>query len=102
MSSMSGLFTIVGSHNSLRDVYRARQETLAAEAHERALRRQQQLDEQCSSLNTPQERIRIWEQVHGLRLPLNPAHAVLRVVALGTGLSLEQVQAEQRARRAGP
>jgi hypothetical protein len=47
----------------------------------------------------PGERIRIWERLHGLPLPLNPTHKLLGVIAAATDLQLEQVQEEQRLRR---
>jgi hypothetical protein len=49
-----------------------------------------------------EERIRIWERLHGLRLPSTSAHALVRVVATQTHLSVGEVQAEQRRRSAGP
>ena len=60
--------------------------------------REQELLEQSSTRNSPQERIRIWERLHGVRLPRNATHRVLDVVAAGTGLTLEQVRDEQRRR----
>lgn len=71
---------------------------LAAEAEERAQQRRVQLTEQRSSQNSPEVRIRIWEKVHQLRLPLDPLHAIVNVVALSTGLTLAEVHEEQRAR----
>lgn len=62
-------------------------------------RRAHELAEQSSTLNAPAERIRIWEQRHGLPLPTSPSHRLLDVVAAGTGLSLEEVQEEQLSRR---
>jgi hypothetical protein len=72
---------------------------LAVEAEQRAELRRTELAEQRSSLNTPEVRIGIWERIHGLRLPLDPEHSVLFVVANATGLTLEQVREEQRARQ---
>ena len=74
----------------------------AARAREEALeRRQQQIDQQCSPLNSPSERIRIWEQLHQLDLPRTPGHRLLGVIATDTGLSLDELRAEQVARAAG-
>ncbi|MFL6601322.1 MAG: hypothetical protein ACJ8R9_08320 [Steroidobacteraceae bacterium] len=78
--------------------YRAR---LAHEHAERQERRQNELAEQVSIRNMPGERIRIWERLHGLPLPLNPTHNLLSVIAAATDLQLEQVREEQRLRRAG-
>jgi len=79
--------------------YRERMLTLQAEALER---RQQQLHEQASPLNSPAERIRIWERLHQLELPRDPAHRLIAVIAANTGLSVDEVLMEQRARATGP
>jgi hypothetical protein len=79
-------------------------ETLAADAEARAAKRREDLAELRSDLNTPEQRIRAWERVHGLTLPLNPNHPILDVIAVKTRLTMEQVQDVQRAeaaRRAG-
>lgn len=68
------------------------------EESERAEKRRHELAEQCSNLNPPDVRIRAWEKVHQLRLPSDPAHPVLYVIAVSTGLTLAEVQEEQRAR----
>jgi hypothetical protein len=68
------------------------------EQEERADRRRHELAEQRSELNPPDVRIRAWEKLHGLRLPSDSAHPILDVIAVGTRLTLEEVQAEQRAR----
>jgi hypothetical protein len=81
------------------DDYRERLQRQQAEAVEQRAR---ELAEQTSTLNTPSDRIRIWERRHGLPLPTDPAHRLLQVVANGTGLTLEAVRAEQRQRRAQP
>jgi hypothetical protein len=69
------------------------------EEGERNEQRLAQLAEQRSDSNAPDVRIRAWEKLHGLRLPSNPSHPVLELIARGTRLTLVQVQAEQRARR---
>jgi len=75
--------------------YRQRMALLQAEALER---RQHELSEQRSPLNTPADRIRIWERVHQLPLPRCPSHRLVSVIASHTHLSLEEVRAEQRLR----
>jgi hypothetical protein len=62
--------------------------------------RRQRLREQTSLQNTPERRIRIWEHIHALRLPRVEHHPLLAVVASQTGLSVEQVEEEQRQRNA--
>jgi hypothetical protein len=79
--------------------YRAR----VAEHHaERARRRQQELLGQTAIQNSPAMRINIWERLHQLTLPRDPAHRLLEVIAADTDLSIEQVREEQRARLAPP
>jgi hypothetical protein len=75
--------------------YRARAEI---EEEERALQKRSQLAAQRSEQNPPDVRIRAWEDVHKLRLPVDSEHPILDVIAVGTRLTLAQVQAEQRAR----
>jgi hypothetical protein len=101
MSSMSWLFTnLPEGRSTATEFYTAHRERLAFEADERAQQRRVQLTEQSSNLNTPEARIRIWEKVHELRLPLDPTHAIVDVVAAGTCLTLSEVRQEQDARRA--
>lgn len=79
--------------------YRAR---VAEHQAERARRRQQELLEQTSIQSTPSMRIRVWERLHQVTLPRNPAHRLLEVIAADTDLSLEQVREEQRTRLLPP
>lgn len=71
------------------------------EEQERAAIRQQELATQISPLNDPQERIRIWERLHGLPLPKHSGHKLVGVIATQTRLTPHEVQEEQR-RRATP
>jgi hypothetical protein len=82
------------------ELIRTHAERLALEEQERAHRRRLELAEQRSDLNPPEVRIRAWERLHALRLPGDPSHPVLDVIAIATGLTLTQVQEEQRARGA--
>ena len=75
-------------------------ERFAQEEHEREERRRRELAEQRSDANTPDVRIRAWERLHGLRMPSDPAHPVLDVIAVSTRLTLAQVREEQAARAA--
>jgi hypothetical protein len=103
MSSSSWIFNpsavSTAAPGELLSDYRSR---LALEQSQAAERRQGELAEQSSALNAPGVRIRAWEKTHGLRLPRDSAHPVLRVVASSTHLTLEQVQEEQRLRSAHP
>lgn len=75
-------------------------ERLAHEEFERAEKRRQELAEQRSDLNPPDVRIRTWERIHALRLPSDPEHPILDVIAVSTRLTLAEVREEQRTRAA--
>jgi len=64
--------------------YRAR---IAAYQAEAAERRQQELLEQRSAMNTPASRIRLWELLHQIALPRIPSLLPLGVLTAHTGLS---------------
>ena len=49
-------------------------------------------------MNSPEMRIRAWEKLYELRLPVDANHPVLDVIAMSTHLTLDQVRDEQRAR----
>ena len=76
--------------------YRARQ---ALQEDARLQQRQLDLEGQRSNCNPPDVRIRHWEKLHGLRLPMDAEHPVLDVIAISTRLTLADVQGEQLARR---
>lgn len=80
------------------ELIRTHAERMALEAEERLQERRLALAEQRSAANPPDVRIRAWERVHALRMPQDRDHAVLEVIANQTGLTLEQVRQEQRAR----
>ena len=82
------------------DLVRTPSERLAHEESERAEKRRQELAEQRSDLNPPDVRIRAWEKIHQLRLPSDPAHPILDIIAVSTRLTLAEVQEEQRKRAA--
>ena len=75
--------------------YRARIARRQAEAAEI---RQRELIEQTSTINPPDLRIRIWERLHEITMPLDSSHRLLRVIAAQTGLTMAEVQAEQHNR----
>jgi hypothetical protein len=82
------------------DLVRTSAERLAHEESERAEKRRQELAEQRSDRNPPDVRIRAWEKLHQLRLPSDPAHPILDVIAVSTRLTLAEVREEQRTRAA--
>ena len=75
--------------------HRARFERQQLEAAER---RERALSDQRSPENSAEMRVRIWENLHQVRLPKDPAHAILRVVARQTSLDLAEVIEVQRLR----
>jgi hypothetical protein len=78
------------------DVF-ARRHVIAA--RERAEQKERDRAEACADWNAPAQRIRAWEKLCGLRLPSDPEHPVLMVVAASTRLTLAQVREHQRERR---
>jgi hypothetical protein len=84
----------MNSHDPILD-HRARLERMQFEAAER---RERALIDQCAPENSPEARVRVWEKLHQLRLPKDPAHAILRQVARQTSLELAQVLEVQRLR----
>jgi hypothetical protein len=71
---------------------------LELEAKERAERRRVNMAEQTLQTNAPSARIRAWERLHELRMPLTPEHPVLNLIAAATQLSMAEVNEEQRLR----
>jgi hypothetical protein len=75
--------------------FRARLVHQQAEAAER---RRLDLAEQSSRLKTAEERIRIWERIHEVTLPKDPAHRLVDIIAANTGLLSSDVHEEQQRR----
>jgi hypothetical protein len=73
---------------------------MALREREREERHRLALAEQSAIDNTPGMRIRAWERVHDLRMPSDPEHPILTLIAEKTGLTRAQVREEQSARRA--
>jgi hypothetical protein len=90
----------VDRHFTALELLADHRERLAIEAEERARKRASQLEELRSEINAVPVRIRAWEKMHGLSLPSDPAHPILRVISSSTGISLACLREEQQARRA--
>jgi hypothetical protein len=75
--------------------FRARLVHQQAEAAER---RRLDLADQSSRLKTAEERIRIWERIHEVTLPRDPAHRLIEIIAANTGLTDSDVRDEQQRR----
>lgn len=65
---------------------------------ERAELRQREIDAQRAPHALPQERIRIWESLHALRLPLAQEHPLVAIIANQTQLSIDDIKDEQGRR----
>lgn len=77
--------------------YRQRLELVRQET---AKRRQEQIDEQSSPLNSPPVRISAWERLHQIDLPRDPNHRLLQLIAADTRLTVDEIRSEQQARTA--
>jgi hypothetical protein len=77
-----------------------RRAQIEREQQERAAERQQLLSLQSSPHSTPEERVRLWERLHGLTLPRAPTHPLLHVIAKATELSIGQMHELQQRRAA--
>lgn len=75
--------------------FRAR---LVQQQAETAERRKMDLAEQSSRLKSAEERIRIWERIHEVTLPRDPAHRLVEIIATNTGLTDADVRDEQQRR----
>jgi hypothetical protein len=75
--------------------HRARVERAAREAAER---REQALIGQRSPGNTPEARVVIWERLHQVRMPKDPAHPILVLIAKQTGMQIADVREVQAQR----
>ncbi len=73
-------------------------------ANERkASERRSELDSLTAPTLSPHERIIAWERIHALTLPRSTDHPLARIIASRTGLTVEDITAEQSRRheRAG-
>jgi hypothetical protein len=50
----------------------------------------------------PRERIRMWERLYDASMPRRANHAALAIIAANTGLTIEELRAEQHRRRSTP
>jgi len=101
MLSTSRPFTLdYPASETAADIIRDHRARVAIEAEARKEKRRAEQAEQCESSSAPETRIRAWEKVHGLRLPLDADHPIVAIVAIETHLTVAEVQQEQRARLA--
>jgi hypothetical protein len=95
----SAVPTYIDRHFTALELLEDHRERLALEEEERERKRINQFEELRSEVNSVPIRIRAWEKMHGLRLPSDPAHPILRVIASTTGISMACLRQEQQARR---
>jgi hypothetical protein len=99
MNSMSWSFATPAERvRSRQEILMDHRSRIAIEEEARAQQRRLALAEQCSDSNPPEERIRTWEKLHGLRMPSDPDHAILLVIAVNTRLRSCDVHEVQAAR----
>jgi hypothetical protein len=69
-------------------------------ANERkASERRSELESLMAPTLSPHERISTWERLHALKLPRSADHPLAGLIASQTGLTVEDISAEQRRRR---
>jgi len=69
-------------------------------ANERkASERRSEIESLTAPTLSPHERISIWERLHALKLPRSTDHPLAGLIASQTGLTLEEIEAEQGRRR---
>lgn len=91
--SMMKVQTSQSAHSAAerRALLQQAQETVDAE-------RRQQMAAQRSDASSPEDRIRLWERLHGLPLPPESDHKLLAIIAAQTKLSVAAVHEEQKRR----
>jgi hypothetical protein len=65
---------------------------------ERETARRRELELQASPGTEPRERIRIWERLHAVSLPVAETHPLVIVIANQTQLRVRDIKEEQRRR----
>jgi hypothetical protein len=68
----------------------------------KAAERRQELEQLTSFVRTPTERVAAWERIFELKLPRSLEHPLIAIIAAGTGLTMDDMDAELRRRRAQP
>jgi hypothetical protein len=75
-----------------------RREQIAQERAAQQADKDRNLARQRSIETAPATRIALWESRHGLAMPRDPGHPLMRYIAECTGLDLAQVEAEHQRR----
>lgn len=79
--------------------FQDRRALVERENQERAAERLAQREKLSSPFLSSRERVALWESLHALRLPVDPRHSLVRVVAQATSLSVAEIHAEQQRRK---
>jgi hypothetical protein len=82
-------------------VFGVQERRAAAEraSEERAAVRRSHIERQSSPQLSGLERVEHWERFHGVRLPVDPRHPLLSVIAADTALAIDDIRAEQARRK---
>jgi hypothetical protein len=88
------------SHRPNDEIVAEHKERIAAQHRAEQADKEVQLSRQRSVDTPPATRIALWESRHGLAMPRDSNHPLISLIALGTGLKLEQVLAEHHRRYA--
>jgi predicted amidophosphoribosyltransferase len=62
--------------------------------------RRNELQQLTSFVRTPAERVEAWERIFQLKLPRSLEHPLIVVIVTSTGLTIDEIDAELRRRRA--
>jgi hypothetical protein len=77
-----------------------RRAAVQVKTEKKAAERKHELEELMSYVRTPAERIEAWERIFQLKLPSSKEHPLIEVIAAATGLTVDELGAELRRRRA--
>lgn len=92
--------TVIGAPTTGGDIAKEHRARVASALEENQRKRKLEAAEQVAVDNSPSVRIRAWERIHELRLPMDPTHALVRLIARTTNLTVADIHEEQRRRLA--
>lgn len=76
-----------------------RRAAVRLENERKASERRSELESLTAPTLSPRERISTWERLYALKLPRSADHPLAKLIASQTGLTLEDIRAEQAHRR---
>lgn len=98
MSQENNPRTVIGAASGGGDFAKEHRARVAQATEELQRKRTREAALQTDENLSPQERIRAWERIHELRLPSDPTHPLVRLIAKVTGLGVGDIHVEQRRR----